>query len=166
MDNFTSAATFTDAEYERVMAINLTAPLQLMRLVLQHMLPQNHGRIINVCSRASTSGATAGVAYTASKHALLGATKHTAWRYKDQGVTCNAVMPGSVGTNISASMKGDLDMESLGTLELMHKMNIVKGREIAISAKDVAESILFLAGEGASSISGVALPVDMAWSAV
>jgi len=166
IDSFSSAATYTDVEFDRVMTINLTAPMQLMRLVLPHMLPQNSGRIINVCSRASTSGATAGVAYTASKHALLGATKHTAWRYKDEGITCNAVMPGSVGTNISASMGGNLDMESLGTLQLMHKMNVIKGREFAVQSKDVAEAILFLAGEGAQSISGVALPVDMAWSAV
>ena len=166
MDGFTSAATYTDAEYARIMAVNVTAPLSLMRSVIPHMLPHSHGRIINICSRASTSGATAGICYTASKHALLGATKHTAWRYKDDGITCNAVMPGSVGTNIQASMGPNIDLESLQTLAPMHGMNRIKGREIAVQAKEVAEAVLFLASEGAGSISGAALPVDMAWSAV
>lgn len=160
IDNFASVETYTDDNYNRVMAINLTAPLQLMRATIQHMLPNNSGRIINLCSKASVSGASSGLAYTVSKHGLLGATKQTAWRFKDQGITCNAVLPGGVVTNISTSMGAQMDMDSYQTLSPVHALNK------AIEPRDIAHAVLFLAGEGAASINGVALPVDRAWGTI
>jgi NAD(P)-dependent dehydrogenase (short-subunit alcohol dehydrogenase family) len=71
MDSFTSAATVTDAEYERVIAVNLTAPVKLMREVVQVMKAQKSGVIVNVASKAGMSGAASGLAYTASKHGLV-----------------------------------------------------------------------------------------------
>ena len=59
----------------------------------------NGGSIVNVSSKAGISGAVAGVAYTASKHALVGVTKNTAWLYKDDGVRCNAICPGGEWTS-------------------------------------------------------------------
>jgi len=50
------------------------------------------------------SGAVSGVAYTSSKHGLIGATKNVAWRFQDDGIRCNAVCPGGVDTNISSSV--------------------------------------------------------------
>lgn len=166
MDTFTSAHNFTDAEYERVMGINLTAPMKLMRSVVPHFLEKKNGRIVNICSKASLSGASAGLAYTVSKHGLLGATKHTAFRYKDYGITCNAVLPGSVGTNISNDIMAKMDMESYMTLAPVHALNKVPGKEIAVGADEIARAVLFLASEGSGAISGVALPVDYAWTTI
>lgn len=166
MDAFTSAHNFTDAEYNRVMGINLTAPLSLMRAVTPHMLSQKYGRIINICSKASLSGASAGIAYTVSKHGLLGATKHAAFRYKNDGITANAVLPGSVGTNISTSIQAQMDMESFMVCQPVHALNKIEGKELAVTAEEVARAVVFLAGEGSGAISGVALPVDCAWSTI
>ena len=94
MDNFGSADTVKDAEWERVMTINLTVPVRLMAAVLPGMKEQKSGAIVNVGSYASVSGAVAGVAYTASKHGLAGATKNVAWRFRKEGIRCNAVLPG------------------------------------------------------------------------
>jgi NAD(P)-dependent dehydrogenase (short-subunit alcohol dehydrogenase family) len=71
MDNCSSVATISDLHWEHVMAINVTAPVRLMREVTKVMRKQKSGSIANVSSKAGISGAVAGVAYTASKHALV-----------------------------------------------------------------------------------------------
>lgn len=94
MDAFASADTVKESEWERVLTINLTVPVRLMAAVLPSMKEHKGGAIVNVASRAALSGAVAGVAYTASKHGLVGATKNVAWRFHNEGVRCNAVLPG------------------------------------------------------------------------
>lgn len=71
MDTNNSADTLTNRMWEKNMAINLTAPVFLMRAVLPYMVKQRRGSIVNVASKAGTSGAIAGVAYTASKHGIV-----------------------------------------------------------------------------------------------
>jgi NAD(P)-dependent dehydrogenase (short-subunit alcohol dehydrogenase family) len=104
------------------MAVNVTAPVKLMREIVPVMRAQQHGVIVNMASRAGLSGAAAGVAYTAStcppfgspcgdcltdilcsspccelgKHALIGVTKNVAWRFRDDNIRCNAVCPGGM----------------------------------------------------------------------
>jgi NAD(P)-dependent dehydrogenase (short-subunit alcohol dehydrogenase family) len=114
MDRNSSVDSLSDDMWERCIAINLTAPVKLMREVIPIMRQQKSGSIVNVGSKAATSGAASGVAYTASeytptmnrsmyqdpdssfsgKHGLMGATKNVAWRYKQEGIRCNAVCPG------------------------------------------------------------------------
>ncbi len=71
MDNFEAADVISDAVWDRVIGVNLTVPTKMMQAVLPFMKAKKHGSIINVCSKASTSGAAAGIAYTASKHGLV-----------------------------------------------------------------------------------------------
>ena len=72
MDSFTAAGTVSDAELDRVLGVNLLAPIRLMREVIPHMVQRGKGgSVVNVLSRAATTGATAGVTYTASKHGLV-----------------------------------------------------------------------------------------------
>lgn len=94
MDAFGSVDTVKESEWERVLSINLTVPVRLMAAVLPSMKEHKGGAIVNVASRAALSGAVAGVAYTASKHGLVGATKNVAWRFHNEGIRCNAVLPG------------------------------------------------------------------------
>jgi NAD(P)-dependent dehydrogenase (short-subunit alcohol dehydrogenase family) len=70
-DGWSSADTLQDKEWERVMAVNLTVPIRLMRAVLPSMKEQKSGSIVNVASKAGVSGASSGIAYTASKHGLV-----------------------------------------------------------------------------------------------
>lgn len=70
-DGWSSADTVQDEEWDRVIAINLTAPIKMMRAVLPAMKEQRGGSIVNVASKAATSGASAGIAYTATKHGLV-----------------------------------------------------------------------------------------------
>lgn len=94
MDEFEAADSFTDADWDGVIAVNLTAPTRMIRAVLPFMKARMNGSIINVAGIAGVSGAAAGVAYTASKHGLLGVTKNTAWRFHEDGIRCNAILPG------------------------------------------------------------------------
>lgn len=68
MDLNQSVDSVSDAMWERCIAINLTAPVKLMRAVIPIMRDQRSGSIVNVCSKAALSGAVSGVAYTASEH--------------------------------------------------------------------------------------------------
>lgn len=95
-DQNSSVDTLTDTNWEKAIAVNLTAPVKLMRAVVPIMISNGGGSIVNVASKAAMSGAAAGVAYTASKHGIVGATKNVAWRYKDEGIRCNAICPGGM----------------------------------------------------------------------
>ncbi|KAF2870763.1 hypothetical protein BDV95DRAFT_629281 [Massariosphaeria phaeospora] len=170
MDGFSSADTVQDAELERVLAINLTVPIKLMRAVLPSMKEQKAGAIVNVCSRAAVSGGTAGLAYTASKHGLAGATKNVAWRFHNDHIRCNAVLPGAVVTNISSSMQMDgFDPAGYAMFAPVFGLHTDKdevGQPVPpIGADDVARAISFLASDESKLINGVLLPVDNAWSA-
>lgn len=94
MDQNSGADNVLDEDWDRIIAVNLTAPVRLMREVLKVMKAQKSGSIVNVSSKAGISGAVAGVAYTASKHGIVGVTKNTAWLFKDEGIRCNAICPG------------------------------------------------------------------------
>ncbi|CAK7218883.1 hypothetical protein SCUCBS95973_003634 [Sporothrix curviconia] len=184
LDNFASADTVTDAMWDQVLAVNLTVPVRMMRAVLGPMKEQQAnvttgggvgGVIINVASTAGLSGAVAGVAYTASKHGLIGATKNVAWRFRHEGIRCNAVLPGAVDSSVGQAIANRVD-EGLDTagfaeaapvhaLQAQASPNKAPGSNGAtsITALDVAKAVVFLLGDQASSINGVCLPVDKAW---
>jgi NAD(P)-dependent dehydrogenase (short-subunit alcohol dehydrogenase family) len=104
MDGFLPPAEIDDETWERVFAVNVTSMMRLTRAVLPIMLEAGGGAIVNVSSEASLRGSAAGVAYTASKHAVNGLTKSTAFFYKSQGIRANAVVPGGVLTNINGAI--------------------------------------------------------------
>jgi NAD(P)-dependent dehydrogenase (short-subunit alcohol dehydrogenase family) len=70
VDGWSSAETYTDKEWDWVIAVNLTAPTRLIRATIPHMKKYG-GSIVNVCSKAADSGGAAGLAYTASKYVVF-----------------------------------------------------------------------------------------------
>ncbi|MDC0707066.1 SDR family oxidoreductase [Stigmatella sp. ncwal1] len=113
MDGFLPAAEIDDATWEKVFAVNVTAVMRLTRAFLPMMIAAGRGSIVNVASEAALRGSAAGVAYTASKHALIGFTKNTAFMYGSKGVRVNIVAPGPVRTSISGA-KGCLLADFFG----------------------------------------------------
>ncbi|EMR89352.1 hypothetical protein ACHAP3_007632 [Botrytis cinerea] len=167
MDSMASADKVTDDDWDRIIAINLTAPTKLIRAVLPFMRAKKNGAIINLCSKAALSGAAAGVAYTASKHGLLGVTKNTAFRFRDEGIRCNAICPGGVMTNMARSMnKETMDLEAAAVWGQVLALHMKPGEMPHVTVSEIAEAVLFLASDGARSINGVALPIDNAWSTI
>ncbi|WP_329243865.1 glucose 1-dehydrogenase [Streptomyces sp. NBC_01478] len=159
MDRMSALADVADAEWERVIRVNLTAPFLLTRAVLPHMLAAGRGAIVNTASEAGFRGSAAGAAYTASKHGVVGLTKSLAVMYRKQGIRANAVAPGGTATSISV----DADRTALGPAALgPHFVNV--GR--VAQPEEQAAAIVFLASDAASNINGAILPVDDGWSAV
>lgn len=78
LDNFASVDSVTDNIWDKCIAVNLTAPVKLMRAVIPIMRAQRHGSIVNVSSKAGMSGGAAGVAYTASETYLTSIMNHLA----------------------------------------------------------------------------------------
>ncbi|WP_328557186.1 MULTISPECIES: SDR family NAD(P)-dependent oxidoreductase [unclassified Streptomyces] len=159
MDRMSAVAEVSDAEWERVIRVNLTAPFLLTRAVLPHMLAAGKGAVVNTASEAGLRGSAAGAAYTASKHGMVGLTKSLAVMYRDKGIRANAIAPGGTRTAITV----DLEAGAHGPAVLGAYMGNV-GR--AAEAEEQAAAIVFLASDAASNINGVILPVDNGWAAV
>ncbi|WP_416984875.1 SDR family NAD(P)-dependent oxidoreductase [Streptomyces sp. T028] len=159
MDRMSALADVTDAEWERVIRVNLTAPFLLTRAVLPHMLAAGKGAIVSTASEAGLRGSAAGAAYTASKHGIVGLTKNLAVMYRGKGIRANAIAPGGTKTAIVV----DADQAAHGPAALgPHFVNVGRLAE----AEEQAAAIVFLASDAASNINGVVLPVDDGWSAV
>ncbi|MEU6846801.1 SDR family NAD(P)-dependent oxidoreductase [Streptomyces sp. NPDC046716] len=159
MDSMSAVADVTDAEWERLLRINLTAPFLLSRAVVPHMLDAGRGSIVFTASEAALRGSAAGAAYTAAKHGIVGLTKSIAVMYRGRGIRANAIAPGGTITNIRLTV----DPEAAGPQALGAYMGNVG---TPAGAETQAAAIVFLASDAASNISGAVLPVDGGWSAV
>jgi NAD(P)-dependent dehydrogenase (short-subunit alcohol dehydrogenase family) len=158
MDAFLPAAEVDDDTWRRVFGVNVDGVMRLTRAVLPMMIEAGGGSIVNISSEAGLRASAAGVAYTASKHAVNGITKSVAVMYKGQGIRCNAVLPGAVQTNIEAPFKSEMAQAVLGPY-----MQTIPG----IAQPDqLAAAITFLLSDDASNINGVLLPCDTGWSAI
>ncbi|KAF2855371.1 NAD(P)-binding protein [Plenodomus tracheiphilus IPT5] len=170
-DGWSSADTLHEDEWESVMSINLTVPIRMMKAVLPAMKSQKNGSIVNVASKAGLSGAAAGIAYTASKHGLVGATKNVAWRFHQEGIRCNGVLPGGVATNIASSVQMEhFDSAGFNSFFPIVQLHVSKDSEgtpvPVIGVDDVARGIAFLASDEAKLINGAMIPIDNAWSTI
>ncbi len=159
MDAFLPPAEVDDATWERVLAVNLTAPMRLTRAVLPLMLAAGEGAIVNVSSEASLRASASGVAYTSSKHAVNGLTKSVAVFYKGQGIRCNAVAPGAVATNIEAPFKSERAQATLGPIMAATIPPVA-------APEDEAALICFLLSDDAHNTNGAVVPCDGGWSAI
>lgn len=158
VDNFTPVGNLTDAEYERVMAINLTGPVKLCRVAIQVMEKQETGGvIINNASVGGLFGTRGGAAYTMAKHALVGLTKNIAGTYGRFGkVRANAIAPGGVATNIQTTITAP-DPLGMQALQATGETPIGQPGQIANLA-------LFLASDEASFINGDIVKADGGWT--
>jgi NAD(P)-dependent dehydrogenase (short-subunit alcohol dehydrogenase family) len=157
MDGFLPAAEVDDATWERVMAVNVTALMRLMRAALPVMVRAGKGAIVNIASEAGLRGSAAGFAYTTSKHAVIGMTRSAAFMYAKDGVRVNAIAPGGVRTSIEGSMKSALAIERQGPL----LRTLVPP---PAEADEIAAAIAFLASDEARNINGAVLASDGGWS--
>ncbi|CAK7223991.1 hypothetical protein SEUCBS140593_005422 [Sporothrix eucalyptigena] len=166
MDTQTGVDNLDEAAWDKLIAINLTAPTLLAKHVVLHFQKNGGGNIVNVSSKAGISGAAGGVAYTVSKHGLIGMTKNTAWRYHKEKIRCNAICPGGIVTNIITSINAqDLDQEALkisGPVHALHAGELTA----TIPSKSPAQLMAFLASDVAEYINGAIIPVDNAWSVI
>lgn len=157
MDEFIPLADLDDALWRRVMGVNLDGPMYLLRKALKAMLAQGGGTIVNISSVGGLFGGRAGVAYTTSKHALIGLTRSVAYQYAKQGIRCNAICPGGVATNIEVRNPSPLGYERLQTTLPMAIR--------AAQPEELANVALFLASADSSFVNGEVLVADGGWTA-
>lgn len=157
MDDMTPVAEMSDAVWQRVFRVNVDGTMKLMRAVIPTMLAQGGGSIVNTASEAALRGSAAGAAYTASKHAVAGLTKSSAFMYGPQGLRINAVAPGATITNIEASFGSPLGAE-----RVQAAMAVMP---TPADPEALAASITFLLSDDGVNVNGVILPSDGGWSA-
>ena len=156
-DDFSPAGETTDAVWDRVIAINLTAPFKLMRAVLPIMEAAGRGAILNVSSEAGLRGNASGNAYTASKHGIIGVTRSAAVMYGPKGIRVNSVAPGGVATGIPMPPH----MSEYGSARLAPFQQAIP---TVATAEHLAASITFLLSDDAVNINGAILASDGGWS--
>ncbi len=162
MDYMQGVGELTDDVWRRVLGINLDGPMFTTRKAVQHMLAHGGGSIVNVGSTASLHGGAAGAAYTASKHALLGLTRSTAWMYAKKGIRCNQICPGATATNIGESMPRD-KVDPTGAARAQEFAALIPAY---LTPDDIAAVALFLASDESVHINGAVITADGGWDAV
>jgi NAD(P)-dependent dehydrogenase (short-subunit alcohol dehydrogenase family) len=160
MDRMAFAPEVTTALWQRAFAVNVNGPFFAIRAVLPHMRARKFGVIINTASVAGLRGAAAGVAYVASKHAVIGITRSVAWSHANEGIRCNAICPGGVETNMTSG-----GLEAFDQAGLARILPVISLCERMTSPQVIADVALFLASESAAHINGLIMPVDGGWMA-
>lgn len=154
MDEFTPIGELTNELFNKVMAVNLNGPIYAMRKAVQVMLEkETKGNIVNIASIGGVCGARAGVAYTASKHAIVGATKNTAYMYAGK-IRCNVVCPGGVETEV---MNSQTNISQFGVGRIM------AGLDTSIPAgkvEDISTAVLYIASDDAKFMTGAEIVID------
>jgi 3-oxoacyl-[acyl-carrier protein] reductase len=144
------ALRMKDEEWDRVLAVNLTAGFRLARGALRGMMKRRWGRIISITSVVGTTGNPGQANYAAAKAGLTGMTKALAREVAARGITANCVAPGFIETAMTEALESP-QRERL-------QANIPAGRLGA--AADVAGAVVFLASDEASYVTGQTLHVN------
>src|SRR6185437_16093295 len=138
------------ADWDDVLATNLTGAFLLTQAVMRPMLKNRWGRIVNITSVVGRTGQTGQVNYAASKSGMIGMTKSLARELASRGITVNAIAPGYIETAMTHVLTEELRTQMLASIPL--------GR--AGSDQDIANAVAFLASDAASYITGHVLDVN------
>ncbi|OJD36605.1 short chain dehydrogenase [Diplodia corticola] len=157
-DKFDPVGDVDRSLWDRLIAINLTAPFLFCKLAVNQFLAQKPagGIIVNIASVASLKTGIAGAAYTASKHGLLGLTKNTAAMYNTKNIRTVAVLPGGMDTNITEAMAAGMNPDGweVAKNQMTQSYNDVR---------DVAQTVLFYSSPTAKGSNGAVVSVDGGW---
>lgn len=158
LDRMSAVGNLDDQTWDRVLDVNLTGPMRVMRASIPQFLAQGSGVFITIASLGGLFGARAGAAYTASKHGVIGLAKNVAYMYARKGIRSNVVAPGGVNTAISEGI--EFDPEGAGVSMSGLNLNPRIGEP-----SEIARVVLFLASDDSSFVNGATIVADAGWSA-
>jgi NAD(P)-dependent dehydrogenase (short-subunit alcohol dehydrogenase family) len=149
------------AHFRRMMAVNFDSVVAATRAVLPGMIDRKFGRVISVASIAGLKGVAYASAYAASKHAVVGLTRSIALEVARHGVTVNAVCPGYVDTDIvTEGVKRIVARTGRSPEEAMAVFTRDNPQGRLVTVDEVADTVLWLSGDGASGVNGQAIVVS------
>lgn len=149
---FTNAHEMAQADWEKTIAVNLSAPFYLMQAAIPHLL-NSDGAVVNVASSGGLIGEAYVGAYCASKAGIIHLTKALAMEYVHQPIRFNAVAPGGMNTNIAASIR----MPEGVNYELIKRFSGLRGM---VEVDDVANVIAFLSSDAGRGFHGACISID------
>ncbi len=155
--NRTKLAEISLDEWHKVINVNLHGVFYSMKYQIPRMLNnKNGGVIINNASVLGLVGIKSSSPYVTSKHAVVGLTKATAIDYANKGIRINAICPGFIETSMLEEI-GFLKNQNLNVYEKIASLHPIKRMG---TANEIASSVLWLASDESSFITGAAIPVD------
>ena len=148
-------------DWDRTIALNLTAPFLLIQQCIPHMVLENWGRIVNISSIYGLRAVENNLPYTVSKHGLSGLTKTVAREYGAHGITCNEICPGPIKSRL---------LDRIGTKSAVACGMSIEDymREVEedlptgklVLPSEVAQMALWLASEDCKSVNGSSIVID------
>jgi NAD(P)-dependent dehydrogenase (short-subunit alcohol dehydrogenase family) len=149
---FSNSADMPVADWDKTLAVNLSAPFHLSKAAIPHLLARD-GAIVNVTSSAAFIGEAYAAAYCATKAGLNAMTKAMAMEFIKQPIRINAVAPGGMMTNIAAN----LQMPEGADFELIKRFSGMRG---LVEVEDVAAMIAHLASDAGRAFHGACVTMD------
>ena len=153
---FKPVDTVSDADWDRIFAVNVDAAFTLCRAAAFGMKQARRGRIVNISSGAGLQASLTGIqAYASAKHALVGLTRQLAHELGPHGITVNSAAPGLITSNPASLAQ----WQDYGAAKQEALLNGIALRRLG-RAQDIANAVMFFASELGSFVNGQILQVD------
>lgn len=146
-DQYAKALDVTTEQWNFILNVNLTSVFEFSKAVLPGMIERGKGAIVNIASVAGLVAGKGGASYTASKHGVIGLTKHLSSEYARFGVKINAICPGTIETPLVKDVLAGISKEAVPTRTFGQ-------------VEEVTDLAVFLASDEAKFMSGAAVPID------
>lgn len=146
-DKYTKSLDTSLDQWNFFMNVNLTSVFEFSNAVLPSMIDRGTGSIVNIASVAGLVAGKGGAAYTATKHGVIGYTKHLSSEYARYGIKINAICPGTIETPLVKDVLANISKELVPTRTFGQ-------------VEQVADLAVFLASDEAKFMSGAAVPID------
>lgn len=148
-------------DWDKVVAVNLTAMFDVCRLAIPHLKQSNAGCIINMSSIAGRGGMPNRSPYSATKWGVIGLTKTLAMELGEWGIRANAIAPGAVeGDRIKRVFAGRAQISGRSYADVEADALAAQSIKGMVDPKDIAQLAVFLASDAGKAISGQVIPID------
>ncbi len=159
---------FPRAKWDAILAINLSSAFHTTAVALPAMRDAGWGRVVNIASAHGLTASPFKSAYVAAKHGVVGLTKVTALEMAGQGVTCNAICPGYVLTQlVEAQIPDQMKTHGMDRDTVIREVMLERqpSRQFA-TVEEIGGTAVFLCSDAAAQITGTTISVDGGWTAL